>query len=65
MKIKRNLKLKLHGKNITVDLSEGFSQGKIEEAMKKEGVYVKQGENGEYTVSERGNEKNKVNGTRL
>lgn len=31
--------------------------------MKKEGVYVKQGENGEYTVSERGNEKNKVNGT--
>ena len=60
---KKKFEIKVAGKNITVDLSEGFSQGKIEEAMKKEGVYVKQGENGEYTVSERGNEKNKVNGT--
>ena len=60
---KKKFEIEVVGKSITVDLSEGFSQGKIEEAMKKEGVYVKQGENGEYTVSERGNEKNKVNGT--
>ena len=60
---KKKFEIEVAGKSITVDLSEGFSQGKIEEAMKKEGVYVKQGENGEYTVSERGNEKNKVNGT--
>ena len=60
---KKNFEVEVAGNKVTLDLSEGFSKEKIEEAMKKNGIYISEGVNKEYSISYPGDSIQKVTGS--
>ena len=60
---KKNFEVEVAGNKVTLDLSEGFSKEKIEEAMKKNGIYISEGVNKEYSISYPGDSIQKVAGS--